>query len=714
MNERPQEFRRSLLAGSGLPGRGTMAMAMAIVALLTAALIGLLVWQNQSARTRALAEARVAVYHESQILAERAATTTDIANLALAQVAEGFGMRPGAAPLDAALAARLLRSVEPWLPAPATLVVHDAEGKRLAAIGAGPAAEDVSDQAFFREHRAGASSEITVQGSPARTRVSRRLVGADGTFAGVASANFDSAAFDIGRDLDATHRLDAAALVLRSGTVITAWPRSVARAVAGSPRLVLLPPFEAFPEQALMASGAETVETETAVVAVAPVRNTPLLAVAAQSTEHVVAQWRSAAWLAFPAIIGLAAAIAVAAIWLNHRHARRQAVAQRTLHVLARAVEDSPVITIITDRAGTIEYANRTFETVLGARRDEVVGTGPSADAAAGEGRAAALLRALWAAVGRGQPWSGVVERRRSDGRETFLSLSVSPIADASGQISRFVGLAEDVTERLENESYRRRVDKAEALGTLVAGIAHEFNNRLTPVLTMTGMAMQAVPPESEARKMLMVALRSAEKARDLVRRFRIFGHDDPGLWHVHDVSTLVRRCVQSAAAIVGEGVVLESDIPDGVGWVRADDAQIEAAVDNLVTNAWQAIVPRRGTIRVTLRRSEAGDGGARRPPWLRHGPHAVIAVTDDGVGMTPDVLERVFDPFFTTREVGQGPGLGLAIVQGVLTTHGGAMSVESQPGVGSTFSLFLPLFGPQPPSEASSPPAFPCGARSA
>ncbi len=683
-------FRRSLMAEAKIPGRGSLFFAMGLVGVLGALIIALLVWQNHVARQRFLADARQLAYHHSRVLAERAARVSEAADLAVWQVAEAIRAH-GGIPADALEAPKLLRGVQPLVPALSSVVVHDATGRRVAAIGVLPTVEDVSGLDFFREHRAGQLGyTVTVHSDPGRVRVSRRLEGPGGDFAGVVSAVIDPAAFDLGLELDVTHALDGAALVLRTGQVLAEWPRTFARRPPEGADIATRPAFAGLPREALTAAGAETVELTGTIVAVAPVGHAPFLAAASIAKERALAAWQAEWRLTFAAVVVLIAAIGLIGIRLGHRHERRRGAVQRTLSVLARAVEDSPAMAVITDPDGIIEYANRTFEEVTGYGRDEVVGATPAA-LAAGHAEPGALDD-LWSAVRAGRGWSGDLQVRKKTGEAFRLGLTVSPILDARGRVANFAAVGRDITERVENERYRRQSEKARALGTLVDGIAHEFNNMLTPVLTMTSLVMETMAPDSRERQMLEVSARSARRAHDLVRRLRIFARGDPGRWQVHDAADLVRDAATAATAKVPAEIEIRTEIEDGIGRVKADSAQIEAAVANLVANAVDAIGPKAGTVTVSLRRARAEGAGRRPPPGLAPGPHAVIAVTDSGEGMDAEVIERIFDPFFSTRDVGQGTGLGLSIVQGVVATHGGTIQVDSQPGAGTTFLIFLPL----------------------
>ncbi|MDX9860442.1 MAG: PAS domain S-box protein [Rhodospirillales bacterium] len=695
------DLRESLLSESTIPGRGTLAMAMAIVVVLAMALIAMLLWENWANRSRALADARLSVYHESRVLGESALTTMEIADLALAHVAEDVRRQGDGAVLDVPLLTGILQSINPWFPSPAGLSVHDGDGRIVAAIGLVQAAEDVSNLAFFRDHQKGSLEyAISAEGPPARIRLSRRLATQSDDFAGVVSAVIDAAALDLSRGLDVTRRVDGAALVLRSGEALTMWPSTIGHK-SDLTDIGDLPPFAQIPRSALTARGIEIIETDATVIAVAPVRNAPFLVAAAISKDRILSDWRSSSWLVFMAVIAIVALIGIVGIWLSHRQARRRAVIEGRLRVLSRAVEDSPIMTLITDSGGRIEYANRKLEDVTGYLREEILGQTPrilkSGDTSP------ATYGTLWRTILGGEEWSGVVRNRKKDGELFWASLLISPIKDRRGRITNFVGVAEDITDRIEKEMHRRQLEKAQALGCLAGGVAHEFNNMLMPILGMTGEVMHTLPAASSERGMLELAMQGAEKARDLIQRILVFTDDDPDRWCAHDVSDLVNGCLAMSSVAIPQNITLETSIPPDIGWVYANIVQIEAAMINLVSNAVHAMKTRKGTLGVTLVRADPNEPDWKFPADLRLVPHAVIQVSDTGNGIAPEIIGQIFDPFFTTREVGQGAGLGLAIVHGVVTAHGGALTVDSTVDAGTTFSIFLPLIDPHSGLSATS-----------
>lgn len=691
---RRDELRRSLLAESRLSGFGGLAIAMAVVVVLAAALVAMLLWENANQRSRALADARLTVYHEARIIGESAARMVEATSFALTRLSHDIAPALAYRTLGAEVVGRLLAANRSWFPPISTIGVHDEAGRRIAV--AGPSSVDLDDVAglsFFADHREGAVTYlITADDTRAQLRLSRRVTSPDGRFLGVVSVVLDPLAFDIERDFDAARRIDGAAIALRSGRVLASWPTTIATSPTAAPDLQWRPLYAGLTGADLAATGIAVTENDAAIIGLSPVRNAPVLAAVTVAKERVLARWHSRNWQVFAAVIAIAAAIGLVGLGLGHHQARRKAEIERTLRVLSHALEDSPIMVLIASPDGRIEYVNRRLERVSGYGRDELVGRMPAAFVA--DGLRPAARQRIVDAILDGREWSGLVANRRKDGEPYWASLSISPIRDAKGRIANYVAVAEDVTDRVEGERQRRQVEKAEALGGLAGGVAHELNNLLTPILGMTGELIRQVPEGSPSWRMLDIALQAAKRARDLVKRILVFSGNSPDRRRIHDVSKLLADCLAAAASVIPADIEVKASIPDGIGRVRADAGQIEAAIANLVANAVQAMEDG-GTgrlLRVTLERVEAGNRAAGVPPGLRLGPHAVIRVIDAGCGIAPDIRTRIFDPFFTTREVGEGVGLGLAIVHGVATGHGGTVTVDSAVGAGTTVSLFLPL----------------------
>ena len=264
----------------------------------------------------------------------------------------------------------------------------------------------------------------------------------------------------------------------------------------------------------------------------------------------------------------------------------------------------------------------------------------------------------------------------------------------------RLAGTAQDVTdrrrmedERAKLESQLKHVQKMETLGTLAGGIAHDFNNILTPILGYTEMAIANVPPGNKVREDLMHALKAANRAKDLVKQILTFSRHVEQERRPVDAALIVKEGVKLIRAWLPTTVAIRMDIDEHCGQVFADPTQIHQVLMNLCTNAYHAIGEREdGEIVIGLQPGEMTTHELAANPGVGEGHFVVLSVTDNGAGMTPSVKARVFEPFFTTKKSGDGTGLGLSVVHGIVTGHEGGIAVVSQEGEGSEFKIFLPL----------------------
>jgi signal transduction histidine kinase len=241
-------------------------------------------------------------------------------------------------------------------------------------------------------------------------------------------------------------------------------------------------------------------------------------------------------------------------------------------------------------------------------------------------------------------------------------------------------------TRREELQKLLRHRQRLETVGTLAGGIAHEFNNVLVPIILFTDTALQDLPPSSASRADLERVLAAAQRAKDVVKKILTFSRDlgEVVLTSV-DLRSVIAEGLNLFSALAPPSIEIRADTGENIPLVKADATLAVHLVINLCTNAYQAMQGVEGILTIGLRYHEnsplAGDSGPRVEFW----------VSDTGHGMDPVTVERIFEPFFTTRAVGQGTGLGLSVVHGIVETFGANISVETEPGRGSTFRVFFP-----------------------
>ena len=281
-----------------------------------------------------------------------------------------------------------------------------------------------------------------------------------------------------------------------------------------------------------------------------------------------------------------------------------------------------------------------------------------------------------------------------------------------AGPVRVVVSHADVTSRRLAEEALRereeqaRQLQKMEAMGRLAGGIAHDFNNLLTVISGRSQLVLRRLRPEDPLRRDVALVHQTAERAAALTRQLLAFSRKQVLQPRVVDLGDVVRDLMPMLQRLLGEDVELTVRTPEDPVKVKADPSHLEQVIVNLAVNARDAM-PRGGRLTMTIVREELAPSFCERHGG-RPGLHAVLTVSDTGVGMSEDVRSRVFEPFFTTKPAGRGTGLGLSTVYGIVRQHDGAVTVESAPGRGSTFRVYLPLIDEraalEPPAETAPP----------
>jgi PAS domain S-box-containing protein len=379
---------------------------------------------------------------------------------------------------------------------------------------------------------------------------------------------------------------------------------------------------------------------------------------------------------------------------------RKRAEDERML--LVSAVDQSAEGLVIVSRDFRLEYANPAFAQIVGG------GLGASGRLDMEKRLTPFLGESVRKMLGLGLRWSGRVRLARPDGEEGVAEALISPVRDATGHIANHIMLVRDMTYETGLEKRLRQAEKLEAIGVLAGGVAHDFNNILTPILLNTEMVLADIPWKHPLRKPLADVVRASERARDLVRQLLTFSRQGELTIGELPLTPLVKETAKLVRGMIDSRVELRLRVSELALTIEADPAQMHQVLMNLCLNAAQAM-PEGGVMEVGL----AVAPEAPRPTGpclaaglpladLAPGPYARLWVSDTGHGMAPDICERIFEPFFTTKKPGQGTGMGLAAVHGIVKSCGGAALVTSAPGRGSLFEVFLPLLlrpEPQPVS---------------
>jgi len=278
---------------------------------------------------------------------------------------------------------------------------------------------------------------------------------------------------------------------------------------------------------------------------------------------------------------------------------------------------------------------------------------------------------------------------QRSDGEYRWFDAHGTPQRDVTGQVIRWFGANTDIEDRRRTDDARVRIQKLEALGTLAGGIAHDFNNILLAICGNTSLALEECAVDDPVRQNLEEIDQASRRAVDLVRRILSFSRQDEPKHEVVVLRPIVEEVLKLLHATLPAQIELATEFDPATPPTLGDASQVHQVLMNLLTNAAHAIGDRGGVIRVSLGAVDvsADMHFASLPP----GRYACLTLRDSGCGMSHETLARIFDPFFTTKPVGIGTGMGLSVVDGIMKSHGGSVTVESTPGTGSVFRLFFP-----------------------
>jgi PAS domain S-box-containing protein len=387
---------------------------------------------------------------------------------------------------------------------------------------------------------------------------------------------------------------------------------------------------------------------------------------------------------------------------------RKQAEEERLR--LATAIEQGAEGVIITDPNWVIQYVNPAFERMSGYDKSDLIGAHTRVLRSNKHDRD--FYRNIRETLARGEVWSGRLINKRKDGSFYDAEVTGSPVRDKSGAVINHVSIHRDITQEVKLERELLQAQKMEAIGTLAGGIAHDFNNILTAVAGYAQLAYSQSPDGSNARRHLDKVLKAGSRAADLVKRILTFSRRTdqerkPVLIGsiAEEALNLLRSSLPSTIEILQE-----ISIPPERGGILADSSQIHQVLMNLGTNAAHAMRDKGGVLSVRLSETMVDASLAARYPGLRPGPHVRLSVNDTGHGMTAAVMERIFDPYFTTKGAGEGTGLGLSVVRGIVKSHGGVITVYSEPGEGTTFYVFLPRIVEDVSHEARSTEVLPMG----
>jgi PAS domain S-box-containing protein len=363
---------------------------------------------------------------------------------------------------------------------------------------------------------------------------------------------------------------------------------------------------------------------------------------------------------------------------------------QQSNRLLIAALESARDGICITDLQGTMLHVNKALESMTGYDRQELVGQNTRLFRSGQHG--AAYYSELWRTVLARHSWQGEMLNRRKDGTMLDTSLTISPIVDPRGQLTHFVGIYRDISERKQLERQLLQAQKMQSVGTLAGGVAHEFNNLLAGIQGYAALGLREPGLTPAVQEFLQFIVELSDRAANLTRQLLAFARK-PALSRQ---PTSMAKLMASTAELVRRSLYvevrleLEEQSDDTPLHALADANQLQQVLVNLALNARDALTQPE-SILFRLERALLSGELPAFPENVPPGDYVVLQVRDQGTGMSAEVLNQALDPFFTTKEVGQGTGLGLPVAFGIVHGHQGFLTIDSQAGAGTAVRLFLP-----------------------
>ncbi len=359
--------------------------------------------------------------------------------------------------------------------------------------------------------------------------------------------------------------------------------------------------------------------------------------------------------------------------------------------LLASAMEQTAEGIIITNSRQEIVVVNKRFETMSGYQRHELLGKNPS------------LFCECEAKLNGFQPekldsnptrvWRGDMAATKKDGSKLLVEATVSPVSDGREGNRYFVYTFRDVTEERGLEKRKEQVKRLEAIGTLAGGIAHDFNNILTPIMGYAEIAKATIPLGDKLENYIEQIIQASTRAKELVKQILTFSRQAKRKRVPLNIYSVVKEAIKLIRAALPAEIVIKQQIYPVDKYVLADPTEIHQVVINLCTNAWHAMVGG-GTLTCTLEQICVTKELALN---IQHemcpGAYVRFSVADTGHGIPEEIINRIFEPYFTTKEEDKGTGLGLSTVHGIVTDCGGYIVVKSKPGEGTIFDVYFPMY---------------------
>ncbi len=367
---------------------------------------------------------------------------------------------------------------------------------------------------------------------------------------------------------------------------------------------------------------------------------------------------------------------------------------EQTNDLLIAALESARDGIAISDLQGTVQHVNSALERMFGFGRQDLIGRNTAELFRSEQQTAISPFEDIWRTLHDRRSWQGELVNQRKDGTVLDSSLTISPIYDYRGQMTHFVAIYRDITERKQMERQLVQAQKMQSVGTLAGGVAHEFNNLLAGIQGYATLALRDPDMPASGKEFLDFIVQLTDRAANLTRQLLAFARKPTLVRKPTDLVKLLEATRQLVQRSLNIDIVLDIQPPRaGDAWMAlADGNQVQQVLVNLSLNARDAMPkPQPAPVVFRLQHRVFAGEFPGFPQNVPAGDYVLIEVEDRGAGMTQEILSQAIDPFFTTKEVGQGTGLGLPVAFGIVTGHQGTLTLKSAPGQGTRVGLFLP-----------------------
>ncbi len=366
---------------------------------------------------------------------------------------------------------------------------------------------------------------------------------------------------------------------------------------------------------------------------------------------------------------------------------RKQADADRNrLHAAIKQAGESIVITTIN---GTIQYINPAFEHMTGYSEQESVGRNPRFLKSGLQDKS--VYKNLWDTILSGNHWSGSIINKRKDGIFYVSECSISPVKDTQNNLLNFIWIAKDIAKEAALEKRIVQAQKMESIGILAGGIAHDFNNILSAIIGFTELALEEVEKDTTLENDLKEIQVGGIRAKDLVKQILSFAKQSDETVNPIRIDVIAKEVLRFIRASIPSTIEIESDIQSD-SLIMGNPTQIHQIFMNLCTNSAHAMKENGGLLRVSINEVEIDKNPEVKNIGLKEGNYIKIKVSDTGTGIPPTIIGRIYEPYFTTKTVEDGTGMGLAMIHGIVEHCSGKIMVSSTMGKGTIFTLYFPI----------------------